>query len=64
MIAALILHTLCYVFMVKGVPTWLEVVLSIVSAICTAVALIVWNETKDKIRSLERQIEKLKGGAE
>ena len=62
MITALILNTLCYVLMVQGVPTWLEVVLSIVSAICPVVALIVWNETKDKIRSLERQIEKMKGG--
>ena len=62
MIAALILHTLCYVFMVKGVPAWLELVLSIVSVICTGVALIIWEETKDKIRSLERQIGKMKGG--
>lgn len=54
MIAALLLHTLCYAFMVKGVPTWLELVLSLVGAICTVVALILWEETKDKIRSLEK----------
>jgi hypothetical protein len=48
--------------MVKGIPTWLELVLGIVSVICTGVALIIWEETKDKIRSLERQIGKMKGG--
>jgi hypothetical protein len=58
MIAALILHTLCYVFMVKGVPNWLELVLSIVSAICTVVALILWEETKDRIKVLENKTKK------
>ena len=61
MIAALIISNICLMLMVKGVPTWLSVVLSIVYSVSNVVALILWEETKDKIKTLENKT-KRKGG--
>ena len=64
MIIALVIFNFCYIFVIKGVPLWLECVLAIVSTICIGVALIIWEETKDKIKHLENQLKKMKGGEE
>ena len=60
MILALIIGNMCFALMLKGVPTWLEIVLSATHSICNVVALIMWAETKSKIKALFRT----KGGAE
>ena len=61
MIAALIISNICLIFMAKGVPTWVSVVLSIVYSVSNCVALILWEETKRKIKTIENNT-KRKGG--
>ena len=60
MIIALIISDMCFALLLKGVPTWFEIVLIATHAICNIVALIMWEETKSKIKALW----KMKGGAE
>ena len=61
MIGAILIHFVCYVFMLKGVPFYLHNVLSLISTICAAVALLVWEQTKDRLKALEKELRK-KGG--
>ena len=61
MIGALIISNFCLILMIKGVSTWIAVVLSFVYVICNCVALILWEETKDRIRVIENKLIK-KGG--
>lgn len=61
MIRALIISNICLILILKGVPTWLWSILSIGYVGCNTVALILWEETKDKIKRLENKM-KMKGG--
>ena len=58
---ALILCNLCYILMLKGVPNWLHIVLSILSVIFNCVALALEDGIISRVRILEDKINK-KGG--
>ena len=61
MIGALIINNFCLILLVKGVPTWMQFVLSVTSAISSCAALIAWEETKSEILALEDKIKKKDG---
>lgn len=63
MIGALIIQIFCYILILKGVPSWLDAILSCVSVISAVTALIIWEETKSRIQALENKIAK-KGDVE
>ena len=56
MIGALLLYACCYAIMLKGVPFWLHSILWIITVICGAVALMVWEQTKDRLEALEKKL--------
>ena len=58
MITALLISNVCLILILKGVPTWLDTVLSITYGISTLAAFIIWHETKIKIKALLKE----KGG--
>lgn len=60
MITALLISNVCLILISKGVPTWLDMVLSIAYGISTLTAFIIWHETKIKIKALLKE----KGGAD
>ena len=62
MIGTLIISNICFVLLLKDVPTWLAVVLGVAYAICTGVSLILWEETKDKIKRIENHIKNKRNG--
>lgn len=62
MIVALCFYTLCIVLRAQDIPVWLDIILFIAGVISTCVAFTVWEHTKDRIRTLENKIEKMKGG--
>lgn len=49
MIKALIISNICLILILKGVPTWLWAILSMSYVVSNVVALILWEETTDKI---------------
>ncbi len=61
MIGALLLYACCYAIMLKGVPFWLHFILRIVTVICGAVALMIWEQTKHRLEALEKKLRE-KGG--
>lgn len=63
MAAALIIGNVCLILLLKGVPQWLSVVLSFGYSVSNVVAILVWVDTKDRIKALENKVKK-KGGAE
>ena len=62
MIIALVIFNFCHLIMLKGVPDWLDGILACISVVCLTVALIIWEETNSRIRSLEKRLDKRNGG--
>ena len=62
MIGALIIYNICFSLLITvAFPLWAEITLSVIGCICTGVAFIVWEETKDRIKVLENKLRKMKG---
>ena len=60
MLLALFICNFCYILLVKGVPAWLSVILSIISGVSFIIAAIIWEHTKIKIANLENSVFMLK----
>ena len=61
MISFIVISQACLVLLIKGVPTWIAILLSICYGICNCVSLVLWEETKDRIKRIENGISKMKG---
>ena len=59
MIVSLYIASACLVFISKGLPTWLSVVLGIAQVACACIAQIIWDIKNDQIEQLERRIKRL-----
>jgi hypothetical protein len=64
MIIALAICNFCFIFILEGVHTWCEYILACINAVCLCVASIIWEQTKLRIRSLEKRLDKTKGGVD
>lgn len=64
MMVALAIAQCCIVLLLKGVPLWLENLLTVVYIGSMLFASVMWVAVKEKIEVLESKIEKKGGGAE
>lgn len=65
MIAVLIIGNLFTGLLIHGgLSLWCEITFSVIVAACVLTACILWEEAADKIKRLERQIDKMKGGGQ
>ena len=63
MIAALLTYIACIICVrCEELPLWGDCVLICLAAICAVVASVLWRQTVLKIETLEKMIEKMKGG--
>ena len=58
MVVSLLISTCCLVIMSKGVPDWVETILSITYGICNMCAFLSWTFTKEEIKKLERRVDR------
>lgn len=59
MILLLYIASACLMFISKGLPTWLSVVLGIAQVVCVCAAQAIWDIKNDQIEQLERRIKRL-----